>query len=59
MIVRWPGPILTASLALALIGLAALPGYKANYDDTKFIPENIPANDGTRRRRTGISRWPG
>ena len=45
-IVRWPGPILTASLALALIGLAALPGYKANYDDTKFIPENIAANEG-------------
>jgi RND superfamily putative drug exporter len=45
-IVRWPGPILTASLALALIGLAALPGYKANYDDTKYIPENIAANEG-------------
>jgi putative drug exporter of the RND superfamily len=45
-IVRWPGPILTASLALALIGLAALPGYKANYDDTKFIPKTIAANEG-------------
>jgi transport protein len=45
-IVRWPGPVLTASLALALIGLAALPGYKANYDDTKFIPKDIPANLG-------------
>ena len=45
-IVRWPGPVLTASLALALIGLAALPGYKANYDDTKFIPKDIPANVG-------------
>ncbi|OBK72990.1 RND family transporter [Mycobacterium sp. 1274761.0] len=45
-IVRWPGPILVASLALALIGLAALPGYKANYDDTKFIPKDIPANTG-------------
>ena len=38
--------MLTASLALALIGLAALPGYKANYDDTKFIPKDIPANLG-------------
>ena len=28
-----------------LIGLA-LPGYKANYDDTKFIPKTIAANEG-------------
>ncbi len=45
-IVRWPGPILVASLALALVGLAALPGYQANYDDGKFIPRDIPANVG-------------
>ena len=45
-IVRWPGPILVASLALALVGLAALPGYQANYDDGKFIPKDIPANVG-------------
>lgn len=45
-IVRWPGPILVASLALAFIGLAALPGYQANYDDGKFIPRDIPANLG-------------
>ena len=45
-IVRWPGPILVASLALALIGLAALPGYKTSYDDTQYIPKDIPANEG-------------
>jgi len=45
-IVRWPGPILVASLALTLVGLAALPGYQANYDDGKFIPKDIPANVG-------------
>ncbi|MDZ4265904.1 MAG: RND family transporter [Mycobacterium sp.] len=46
MVVRWPGPILVASLALALIGLAALPGYKTSYDDTRYIPASIPANAG-------------
>ncbi|WNG85770.1 RND family transporter [Mycobacterium sp. ITM-2016-00317] len=45
-VVRWPGPILVASLALALIGLAALPGYQTSYDDTRYIPESIPANAG-------------
>ena len=58
-IVRWPGPILTATLALALIGLAALPGYKANYDDTKFIPENIPANMGFAGGEPAFLAWPG
>ena len=37
-IVRWPGPILVASCALALIGLLALPGYKSSYDvDRKSV----------------------
>jgi RND superfamily putative drug exporter len=45
-IVRWPGPVLVASLALSLIGLAALPGYKASFDDTKYIPNDIAANEG-------------
>ncbi len=46
MVVRWPGPILVASLALALVGLAALPGYQTSYDDTRYIPASIPANAG-------------
>ena len=45
-IVRWPGPILAATLAIALIGLLVLPGYKPSYDDQKYIPKNIPANLG-------------
>ena len=45
-IVRWPAPILVASLALALLGLATLPGYKTSYNDRLYIPENIPANQG-------------
>ena len=46
MVVRWPGPILVASMALALIGLAALPGYQTSYDDTRYIPESSLANAG-------------
>ncbi|WP_396881440.1 RND family transporter [Mycobacterium sp. SMC-4] len=46
MVVRWPGPILVASLALSFIGLAALPGYQTSYDDTRYVPQSIPANAG-------------
>ena len=44
--VRWPGPILTASLAIVILGLAALPGYRTSYNDTRYIPKDIPANEG-------------
>ncbi|MGE2692689.1 RND family transporter [Mycolicibacterium pulveris] len=45
-IVRWPGPILIASCAVALVGLLALPGYKTSYDDRLYVPQDIPANEG-------------
>ncbi|NTY59746.1 RND family transporter [Mycolicibacterium sphagni] len=45
-VVRWPGPILTASMALVILGLAALPGYRTSYDDTRYIPKDLPANQG-------------
>ncbi|WP_131823677.1 RND family transporter, partial [Mycobacterium talmoniae] len=45
-IVRWPGPVLAASMAIAIVGLAALPGYRTSYDDRKYIPQDIPANQG-------------
>jgi RND superfamily putative drug exporter len=45
-VVRWPGPILAAACALALVGLIALPGYKTSYNDRKFLPKNIPAMEG-------------
>ncbi|MBV8928477.1 MAG: MMPL family transporter, partial [Mycobacteriaceae bacterium] len=45
-VVRWPGPILAASMALALIGLLALPAYKPAYNDRKFQPADMPANTG-------------
>jgi RND superfamily putative drug exporter len=45
-IVRWPGPILAVSVAIALIGLLALPGYKTNYDNRKYLPGYTLANIG-------------
>src|SRR4051795_3235941 len=45
-VVRWPGPILAASVALALIGLLALPSYKPGYFDRNYLPPDIPANIG-------------
>ena len=45
-IVRWPAPILVATLAVALIGLLTLPGYKPSYNDQQYIPKNISANQG-------------
>jgi putative drug exporter of the RND superfamily len=46
VVVRWPGPILVATIALALIGLLALPSYKTNYDTRKYVPDDMPANVG-------------
>jgi RND superfamily putative drug exporter len=45
-VVRWPLPILAVTCAIALIGLLALPGYKANYNDREYLPTSIPANEG-------------
>ena len=46
VVVRWPGPVLAATCLLALVGLAALPGYKTNYDSRNYLPSDIPANVG-------------
>lgn len=45
-IVRWPGSILAASLAVALVGLLTLPGYETSYNDRAYLPADIPANVG-------------
>ena len=45
-IVRWPGPILVATIALALVGLLTLPGYRTNYNDRNYLPADTPANEG-------------
>ena len=45
-IVRWPAPILIATLAVTLVGLLTLLGYKPSYNDQQFIPKDIPGNLG-------------
>jgi RND superfamily putative drug exporter len=45
-IVRWPGPILIATMALAFIGLAALSGYKVSYDVSRYMPDTAKSNVG-------------
>ncbi|WNG94383.1 MMPL family transporter [Mycobacterium sp. ITM-2016-00318] len=46
MVVRWPGAILVATIALSLVGLLTLPGYKTNYNDRSYLPADLPANQG-------------
>jgi putative drug exporter of the RND superfamily len=45
-IVRWPGPILVVTSAVALIGLLALPAYKTSYDVGSYMPASAPSNVG-------------
>ena len=45
-VVRWPAPILIATIAIALVGLLALPGYQTSYNDRLYIPKDLPANLG-------------
>ncbi|MFL0177681.1 RND family transporter [Mycobacterium sp. SMC-18] len=41
-IVRWPGPILVVTGAIALIGVFALPGFEVSYDSRPYIPASAP-----------------
>jgi len=45
-IVRWPGPVLLGTVALSLVGLLTLPGYRPNYNDRLYLPPDLPANQG-------------
>jgi len=45
-VVRWPGPILVGTIAISLIGLLTLPGYRTNYNDRNYLPADLPANQG-------------
>ncbi|MET0704773.1 MAG: MMPL family transporter, partial [Mycobacterium sp.] len=45
-VTRWPGPILVATIALALVGLLTLPGYRTNYNDRNYLPKDLPAQLG-------------
>jgi len=44
--VRWPGAVLVASTAAALVGLLTLSGYHTVYDDRIYLPDDVPANIG-------------
>jgi RND superfamily putative drug exporter len=46
VVVRWPGAVLMATIALSLIGLLALPGYRTNYNDRHYLPQDLPAQEG-------------
>ncbi len=43
---RWPGPILIAATATAMVGILALPGYQPGYNDRAYMPADLPANQG-------------
>jgi putative drug exporter of the RND superfamily len=45
-VVRWPGPILIVTIAITLVGLLTLPGYRTNYNDRRYLPADLPANEG-------------
>ena len=45
-VVRWPAWILVMTIILALVGLLTLPGYQPNYNDRKYLPADLPANEG-------------
>lgn len=45
-IVRWPVPILMATIAIALIGLLAIPNYTTSYDARGYMPADATANVG-------------
>jgi len=46
LVVRWPAGVLFATMMITLVGLIAIPGYKPNYDDSKYLPAEMPANQG-------------
>ncbi|ORW11401.1 hypothetical protein AWC14_19115 [Mycobacterium kyorinense] len=44
--VRWPAPVLAASLAIAVVGILVMPSMKISYDDRFYIPHNMPSSIG-------------
>ena len=45
-VVRWPVPILVASMAVVLIGAIFVPTYSVSYDDRAYQPPTGAANQG-------------
>ena len=46
VVVRWPGPVLVATLLIAVIGLLALPTYQTGYNDRYYMPDKTSSNIG-------------
>ncbi|WP_167107348.1 RND family transporter [Mycobacterium sp. DL592] len=46
IVVRWPGWVLFLTIMVALVGLIMLPGYQPSYNDRKYLPDSLPANEG-------------
>ena len=46
VIVRWPGPVFVASMALALVGILIMPTIKISYNDRFYVPQDLPSNVG-------------
>lgn len=46
LIVRWPGPVLVATIAVSLIGLLTLLGYQTSYNERKYMPQDLPSTLG-------------
>jgi len=46
-VVRWPAPILATTLAIAALGLIALPGYTTSYNDRLYLPQDVPSSLGS------------
>ena len=49
-VVRWPGPILVATIALALVGLLTLPGYKHQLQRPQLPARRLTRQRGLRGR---------
>lgn len=48
IVVRWPGPVLVATVLMLMVGLLALPKYETNYNDRYYIPGAAPSSVGYR-----------
>jgi putative drug exporter of the RND superfamily len=46
IVVRWPGPVLVATLLIAMPGLLALPKYQTGYNARDYLPSDAPSNIG-------------
>ena len=53
-IVRWPAPILCATIAVAVVGLATLPGYKTSYNDRLLHARQRSRQRRVRGRRSSF-----